>query len=185
MQNGLNLHWFPYKTLGRQGLNYSRCRYIQAITNNCILHSVKRIGCCMSFLSLWLNCYKKADWWCSYHRISVLPICFILPSHTEITSSPQSVNTLLNGVATFNCTFVGDEVFWSANGEKIFDGHDGYEFTVVQLTPPLVMSTLTVVTSLNKNNTIITCSVLSLDLSTINSSALLLLQGICTSIIIF
>ena len=88
------------------------------------------------------------------------------------------MNTLLNEVAMFNCTYVGDEVHWSANGQKIFDGHDGYEVTVFPQTPPLVMSTLTVNTSLNKNNTIITCTVLSLDLSTSKSDpALLLLQG--------
>ena len=83
----------------------------------------------------------------------------------------------------FNCTYVGDEVHWSANRQKIYNGQDGYKITVVPLTSTSAMSTLTVNASLSKNNTNITCTVLSLDLSTRkNDSALLLLQGTCTSI---
>ena len=98
---------------------------------------------------------------------------------TDITSSPQSVNTTLNGVAKFNCTYVGDVVRWEANGQRIFNGQDGYEFTDVPVTSTSVMSTLTVVTSLDKNNTNITCIAVNLDLSTSEKEpALLLLQGI-------
>ena len=88
------------------------------------------------------------------------------------------MNTTLNGVAIFNCTYVGDIVRWEANGQRIFNGQNGYEFTDVPLTSTLAMSTLTVVISLDKNNTNITCVVLSLDLSSTESEpALLLLQG--------
>ena len=98
---------------------------------------------------------------------------------TDIISPPQPVNATLNGVAKFICTYVGDIVRWEANGQKIFDGQDGYQFTDVPVTPPSAMSTLTVVTSLDKNNTNITCTAINLDLSTSEKEpALLLLQGI-------
>ena len=97
---------------------------------------------------------------------------------TDITSSPQSVNTTLNGVAKFNCTYVGQIVRWDGNKQRIFNGQSGYKITDVPLTSISAMSTLTVVTSLDKNNTNITCTTLTLDLSTIVSEpALLLLQG--------
>ena len=97
---------------------------------------------------------------------------------TDITIPPQSVNTTLNGVAIFNCTYVGDIVRWEANNQKIFDGQNGYEFTDVPVTSTSVMSTLTVVTSLDKNNTNITCIAVNLDLTTSEKEpALLLLQG--------
>ena len=88
------------------------------------------------------------------------------------------MNTTLNGVAKFNCTYVGDVVRWEANGQRIFNGQDGYEFTDIPLTSNSAMSTLTVVTSLDKNNTNVTCIAVNLDLSTSEKEpALLLLQG--------
>ena len=79
----------------------------------------------------------------------------------------------------FICTYVGDIIRWESNGQKIFDGQDGYQFTDVPVTSTLAMSTLTVVTSLDKNNTNITCIAVNLDLSTSEKEpALLLLQGI-------
>ena len=97
---------------------------------------------------------------------------------TDIISSPQSVNATINGVATFNCTYVGDIVRWEANGQRIFHGQDGYQYTDVPVTSTSAMSTLTVVTSLDKNNTNITCIAVNLDLSTSEKEpALLLLQG--------
>ena len=78
----------------------------------------------------------------------------------------------------FNCTYVGDIVRWEANGQKIFDGQNGFEITEVPLTSTSAISTLAVVTSLDKNNTNLTCIVLTLDLSiAISDPALLLLQG--------
>ena len=88
------------------------------------------------------------------------------------------MNTTLNGVAEFSCTYLGDIVRWEVNRQRIFSGQDGYEITDVPLTSTSAMSTLTVVTSLDKNNTNITCFVITLDLSTAESEpALLLLQG--------
>ena len=89
------------------------------------------------------------------------------------------MNTTLNGVATFNCTYVGDAVLWEANHQRIFDGQNGYEISNdVPVTPPSVMSTLTVVTSLDKNNTNITCTAFAIGSETVVSEpALLLLQG--------
>ena len=88
------------------------------------------------------------------------------------------MNTTLNRVVKFSCTYVGDVVRWEANGQRIFNGQNGYEFTDVPLTSTSVKSTLTVVTSLDKNNTNITCTALTLDFSTAESEpALLLLQG--------
>ena len=107
--------------------------------------------------------------------------CFFsspLVTHTAITSSPQSVNTTLNGVATFNCTYVGDIFRWKANGQNIFNGIDGFKYSETELSQGLIMSTLTVVTSLDKNNTNITCITFAFGSETIESEpALLLLQG--------
>ena len=95
--------------------------------------------------------------------------------YTAITSSPQSVNTTLTRVAIFNCTYVGDALRWRINGQKIFDNHNG--FSVVPVSHSFI-STLSVVTSLDKNNTNITCTAISADLSFDESEpALLLLQG--------
>ena len=97
---------------------------------------------------------------------------------TDITSSPQSVNTTLNRVVKFSCSYVGDIIRWEANGRRIFDGQNGFEITDVPLTSTSVMSTLTVVTSLDKNNTNITCTAFALGSETVESEpALLLLQG--------
>ena len=88
------------------------------------------------------------------------------------------MNTTLNGVAIFTCIFVGDVVRWDANGQRIFNGQDGYEFTGVPVTSTSAMSTLTVVTSLDKNNTNIICTAFTFGSETIQSEpALLLLQG--------
>ena len=81
-------------------------------------------------------------------------------------------------MAKFNCTYVGDIILWEASGQKIFDGQNGFEITEVPLTSTSAISTLAVVTSLDKNNTNLTCIVLTLDLSiAISDPALLLLQG--------
>ena len=78
-------------------------------------------------------------------------------------------------MAKFNCTYVGDI---EANGRKILSGQNGLEITEVLLSSTLIMSTLSVVTSLDKNNTNITCNVFALGSETVESEpALLLLQG--------
>ena len=84
----------------------------------------------------------------------------------------------------FNCTYVGDIVRWEANGQKIFDGQNGFEITEVPLSSSTsVMSTLAVVTTLDKNNTNVTCIAVNLDLSTSEKDpALLLVQGIIITI---
>ena len=88
------------------------------------------------------------------------------------------MNTTLNGVTKFNCTYVGDILLWVANGQKIFIGQDGYEIAEVALPTTSVMSTLTVVTSLDKNNTNITCTAFTIGSEGVESEpALLLLQG--------
>ena len=88
------------------------------------------------------------------------------------------MNTTLNGVANFNCTYVGDIFRWEANGKRIFDGMNGYTFTERELSQGLHLSTLTVVTSLDKNNTNITCTAFTFGSETIESEpALLLFQG--------
>ena len=88
------------------------------------------------------------------------------------------MNTTLNGVAKFNCTYVGDIILWAANGQKIFIGQYGYVITEVALPSTSVMSTLTVVTSLDKNNTNIICAVFAFGSEGVESEpALLLLQG--------
>ena len=88
------------------------------------------------------------------------------------------MNTTLNGVVKFICTYVGDVVLWEANHQRIFNGEDGYQFTDVPVTPTSFMSTLSVVTSLDKNNTNIICTVFALGSETVESEpALLLLQG--------
>ena len=85
------------------------------------------------------------------------------------------MNTTLNGTAIFNCTYVGDVVLWEANGQKIASG---FEITEVLLPSNLVMSKLSVVTSLDKNNTNITCTAIAAGSKTNKSEpALLLLQG--------
>ena len=69
---------------------------------------------------------------------------------------------------------------WEANGQKIFDGQNGFEITDVPVTSISAMTTLTVVISLDKNNTNITCVVVTTEsgLSTAESDpALLLVQG--------
>lgn len=107
--------------------------------------------------------------------------CFFsspLVTHTDITSSPLSVNTTLNGVAMFNCTYVGDIFRWKANGQNIFNGIDGFKYNETDLSQDLKMTTLSVVTSLDKNNTNITCTAIAFGSETIQSEqALLLLQG--------
>ena len=101
-----------------------------------------------------------------------------LVTHTDITSSPLSVNTTLNGVAKFSCTYVGGNFLWKANGQKIFNGMDGFKYNETELSQDLIMSTLTVVISLNKNNTNITCTAIAKGSDSIESEpALLLLQG--------
>ena len=98
--------------------------------------------------------------------------------HTDIISPPQSLNTTLDGVVKFICTYDGDILRWEANGQRIFNGLDGYKFTDVPVTSNLIISTLSVVTSLDKNNTNITCTAIALDSETVESEpALLLLQG--------
>ena len=101
--------------------------------------------------------------------------------YTAITSSPQSVNTTvmpINRVAIFNCTYVGDTLRWKANGQNIFDNHNGFAILEVPVLHSLIISTLSVVTSVDKNNTNITCTAISADLSFDESEpALLLLQG--------
>ena len=88
------------------------------------------------------------------------------------------MNTTLNRVVKFNCTYVGDIIQWEANGQRIFDGQNGFEITDVPLTSISAMSTLSVVTSLEKNNTNITCTAFALGSGTVESEpALLLLQG--------
>ena len=116
-----------------------------------------------------------------YAIIIIIIVCLgtcISCFSTDITSHPHPVNTTLNEVATFICTYVGDAVVWEANGQRIFSGQNGYKITDVPLSPISAMSTLTVVTSLDKNNTNITCTALTLDLFTTESKpAFLLLQG--------
>ena len=89
------------------------------------------------------------------------------------------MNTTLKDTAIFNCIYVADAVLWEANGQRIFDGQNGYEISRdVPVTPPSVMSTVTVVTSLDKNNTNITCTAFAIGSETVQSEpALLLLQG--------
>ena len=103
-------------------------------------------------------------------------------NNTAITSSPQSVNTTVNRVAIINCTYVGDALRWKANGQNIFNNQNGFAiFEVPLVSQGLIMSTLTVVTSLDKNNTNITCIAVSEDHSFDESEpALLLLQGMHT-----
>ena len=103
----------------------------------------------------------------------------ILFVYTAITSSPQSVNTTVNRVAIINCTYVGDALRWKINGQNIFDNQNGFAiFEVPLVSQGLIMSTLSVITSLDKNNTNITCTAVSTDLSFDESKpALLLLQG--------
>ena len=111
------------------------------------------------------------------HQLTIF-FSSLLVTHTDITSSPQSVNTTLNGVAKFSCTYVGDIFLWKANGQNIFNGIDGFNFNETELSQDLIMSTLSVVTSLDKNNTNITCTAFAFGSETIQSEqALLLLQG--------
>ena len=78
----------------------------------------------------------------------------------------------------FNCTYVGDIFRWKANGQNIFNGIDGFNYNETELSQDLKMTTLSVVTSLDKNNTNITCNVFAHGSETIESEpALLLLQG--------
>ena len=125
-----------------------------------------------------LNCYSRKQ---SVDVATTEFLFFLFHTslyHIAITTSPQSVNTALNEVAVFNCTYVGDAVVWEANGRRIFSGQNGYKITDVPLSSISAMSMLTVVTSLDKNNTNITCTALTLDLSTAEGEpALLLLQG--------
>ena len=108
-------------------------------------------------------------------------------SHIDITSSPQSVNTTLNGVAIFYCTYVGDSFQWKADGERIFKGKKGFKYNETELSQDLDlhMTTLSVVASQDRNNTNITCTAFALGSETVESEpALLLLQGkhqFCTS----
>ena len=89
------------------------------------------------------------------------------------------MNTTLNGVAFFNCTYVGDNFQWYTNGQKIFKGTSGFTFNETKLSQDLKMTTLSVVTSLDKNNTNITCTAFAYGSETFESEpALLLLQGI-------
>ena len=88
------------------------------------------------------------------------------------------MNTTVNRVATINCTYVGDALRWKANGRNIFDNQNGFAIFEVPVSQGLIMSTLSVVTSLDKNNTNITCTAVSADPSFDESEpALLLLQG--------
>ena len=81
-------------------------------------------------------------------------------------------------MAKFSCTYVGDNFLWKANGQRIFDGRDGFKYNETDLSQNLIMSTLSVVTSLDKNNTNITCTAVAQGSEAIESEpALLLLQG--------
>ena len=81
-------------------------------------------------------------------------------------------------MANFSCTYVGLVFRWEANGSKIFDNMNGFKITETEVLQGLHLSTLSVVTSLDKNNTIITCTVFAPGSETIESEpALLLLQG--------
>ena len=99
----------------------------------------------------------------------------------DITSSPRSMNTSLNGEAVFNCTYVAEVFGWEVNKRQINSGQDGFEFFSVPLnaTQSLHKSTLTVVASPDKNSTNLTCtSYSSSPLSSKRSeTALLLIQG--------
>ena len=89
------------------------------------------------------------------------------------------MNTTLNGVAIFNCTYIGDSFQWKADGQRIFKGM-GFKYNETELSQDLDlhMSTLSVVASRDKNNTNITCTAFAQGSETIESEpALLLLQG--------
>ena len=88
------------------------------------------------------------------------------------------MNTTLNGVANFNCTYVGFVSWWEANGSTIYKYTNGFTITDTELLQGLHLTTLSVDTSQDKNNTSITCNAVDQGSKTIErKTALLLLQG--------
>ena len=98
----------------------------------------------------------------------------------DIINSPQSVNVSLNEIALFNCTGFAEFIRWNVNGNPL-DNRVGFKQITVLLnqTQSLRRSTLSVVASLQNNNTKIKCLAFNLSPLTFTNSepAVLHIQG--------
>ena len=98
----------------------------------------------------------------------------------DIIDPPQSVNISLNGIALFSCTGFAEFIRWNVNGNPL-DNRLGFKQITVLLnqTQSLRRSTLSVVASLQNNNTKIKCLAFNLSPLTFTNSepAVLHIQG--------
>ena len=101
--------------------------------------------------------------------------------YVDVTIPPRAINVSINEVAEFNCTAVGNSLFWRANGIEI-DEEMGTTLTIVLVdgTEGIRRSTLRMSVSSTDSAANITCTAVSASpLSSDESDpALLLVQGI-------